>query len=125
MLEYLSNLVDLPRRDKWKQLEELSRLLDPNKDNRYVDKELWSEVRQSRVEMMMDPWIRTVMILRSYLETILTQVLEMLLMALRRLRRKNITRILLQISVMAVLRGWVVFLAAPAERLSWRTRLAS
>jgi len=54
LLEYLSNLVDLPRLDKWK-LEELSRLLDPNKDNRYVDMELWSEVGQSWVEMMMDP----------------------------------------------------------------------
>ena len=54
LLEYLSNLVDLPRLDKWK-LEELNRLLDPNKDNRYVDMELWSEVGQSWVEMMMDP----------------------------------------------------------------------
>ena len=54
LLEYLSSLVDLPRLDKWK-LEELSRMLDPNKDNRYVDKELWSEVGQSWVEMMMDP----------------------------------------------------------------------
>ena len=54
LLEYLSSLVDLPRLDKWK-LEELSRMLDPNKDNRYVDMELWSEVGQSWVEMMMDP----------------------------------------------------------------------
>ena len=54
LLEYLSSLVDLPRLDKWK-LEELSRMLDPNKDNRYVDRELWSEVGQSWVEMMMDP----------------------------------------------------------------------
>ena len=54
LLEYLSSLVDLPRLDKWK-LEELSRMLDPNKDNRYVDIELWSEVGQSWVEMMMDP----------------------------------------------------------------------
>ena len=54
LLEYLSSLVDLPRLDKWK-LEELSRMLDPNKDNRYVDRELWSEVGHSWVEMMMDP----------------------------------------------------------------------
>ena len=54
LLEYLSSLVDLPRLDKWK-LEELSRMLDPNKDNRYMDRELWSEVGQSWVEMMMDP----------------------------------------------------------------------
>ena len=54
LLEYLSSLVDLPRLDKWK-LEELSRMLDPNKDNRYVDRELWSQVGQSWVEMMMDP----------------------------------------------------------------------
>jgi len=54
LLEYLGSLVDLPRLDKWK-LEELSRMLDPNKDNRYVDKELWSEVGQAWVEMMMDP----------------------------------------------------------------------
>eukprot|EP00092_Neocalanus_flemingeri_P091853 GFUD01116538.1.p1 GENE.GFUD01116538.1~~GFUD01116538.1.p1 ORF type:complete len:578 (-),score=221.19 GFUD01116538.1:103-1746(-) len=54
LLEYLGSLVDLPRLDKWK-LEELSRMLDPNKDNRYVDKELWSEVGQAWVEMIMDP----------------------------------------------------------------------
>ena len=53
-MEYLTNLVDLPKLDKWK-LEELSRLLDPNKDNRYVDMGLWSEVGKSWVEMMMDP----------------------------------------------------------------------
>ena len=46
--------MDLPRLDKWK-LEELRRMLDPNKDNRYVDRKLWSEVGQSWVEMMMDP----------------------------------------------------------------------
>jgi len=54
LMEYLTNLVDLPKLDKWK-LEELSRLLDPNKDNRYVDMGLWSEVGKSWVEMMMDP----------------------------------------------------------------------
>jgi len=54
LLEHLTNLVDLPKLDKWK-LEELSRMLDPNKDNRYVDMELWSEVGQAWVEMMMDP----------------------------------------------------------------------
>ena len=56
LLEYLSNLVDLPKLDKWK-LEELSRMLDPNKDNRDVDLALWSDVGQSWVEMMLDPGI--------------------------------------------------------------------
>lgn len=54
LLEYLSNLVDLPRLDKWK-LEELCRILDPNMDNRYVDRELWSEVGKAWAEMIMDP----------------------------------------------------------------------
>ena len=45
-LEYLANLTDLPKLDKCK-LEELSRMLDPNTDNRYVDMELWSEVGQA------------------------------------------------------------------------------
>merc|ERR1719206_1127398 len=54
LLDHLTNLVDLPKLDKWK-LEELHRMLDPNKDNRYVDMELWSEVGQAWVEMMMDP----------------------------------------------------------------------
>ena len=46
----------------------------------------------------------------------------MLVISLKSLRRKNIMRILLPISVMVVLRVWVVFLAALVERLSWRTR---
>ena len=46
--------MDLPKLDKWK-LEELNRLLDPDKDNRYVDQALWSKVGQAWVEMMMDP----------------------------------------------------------------------
>ena len=46
----------------------------------------------------------------------------MLVISLKSLKMKNIMRILLLISVMAVLREWVVFLAALAERLSWRTR---
>jgi len=54
LLEYLGSLVDLPKLDKWK-LEELNRLLDPDKDNRYVDQALWSKVGQAWVEMMMDP----------------------------------------------------------------------
>eukprot|EP00092_Neocalanus_flemingeri_P001194 GFUD01001272.1.p1 GENE.GFUD01001272.1~~GFUD01001272.1.p1 ORF type:complete len:986 (+),score=248.57 GFUD01001272.1:48-3005(+) len=54
LLEYLGGLVDLPKLDKWK-LEELSRMLDPDMDNRYVDQALWSKVGQAWVEMMMDP----------------------------------------------------------------------
>ena len=54
LLEYLGSLVDLPRLDKWK-LEELSRLLDPDKDNRYVDQAQWSKVGQTWIEMMLDP----------------------------------------------------------------------
>ena len=54
LLEYLGSLVDLPKLDKWK-LEELNRLLDPDKDNRYVDQALWSKVGKAWVEMMMDP----------------------------------------------------------------------
>jgi len=42
LLEYLANLTDLPKLDKWK-LEELSRMLDPNTDKRYVDMERGSE----------------------------------------------------------------------------------
>ena len=57
LLEYLGTLVDLPRLDKWK-LEELSRMLDPHKDDREVDMELWSEVGQSWVEMILNPgWL--------------------------------------------------------------------
>ena len=41
----------------------------------------------------------------------------MLVISLKSLKMKNIMRILLLISVMAVLRVWVVFLAAPAEML--------
>ena len=44
MLEYHSNLVVLPRLDKWKL--EVSGLLEPNKDIRYVDMELCSGVGQ-------------------------------------------------------------------------------
>ena len=33
LFQFISNLVDLPKLDKWK-LEELNRLLDPNNDNR-------------------------------------------------------------------------------------------
>ena len=54
LLEYLGSLVDLPKLEKWK-LEELSRMLDPDKDNRYVDQALWNKVGQAWVEMMMDP----------------------------------------------------------------------
>ena len=54
LLEYLGSLVDLPRLDKWK-LEELSRLLDPDKDDRYVDQAQWSKVGQAWIEMMLDP----------------------------------------------------------------------
>ena len=46
----------------------------------------------------------------------------MLVISSKSLRRKNIMRILLLISVMVVLRVWVAFLAALVERLSWRTR---
>ena len=42
LLDYLANFTDLPKLDKWK-LEELSRMLDPYTDERYVDMELWSE----------------------------------------------------------------------------------
>ena len=35
LFNFIKNLVDLPKLDKWK-LEELQRLLDPNNDNRYV-----------------------------------------------------------------------------------------
>ena len=34
LFDFIKNLVDLPKLDKWK-LEELQRLLDPNNDNRY------------------------------------------------------------------------------------------
>ena len=54
LLEYLGSLVDLPRLDKWK-LEELSRLLDPDKDDRYVDHAQWSKVGQTWIDMMLDP----------------------------------------------------------------------
>merc|ERR1719209_2639159 len=54
LLEYLGSLVDLPRLDKWK-LEELSRLLDPDKDDRYVDQAQWSKVGQTWIDMMLDP----------------------------------------------------------------------
>ena len=57
LLEYLGTLVDLPRLDKWK-LEELSRMLDPHKDDREVGMDLWSEVGQSWVEMILNPgWL--------------------------------------------------------------------
>ena len=62
LLEYLSTLVDLPKLDKWK-LEELSRMLDPENDNRYVDQALWSKVGQAWVEMMMDPGSKLNMVL--------------------------------------------------------------
>ena len=35
LFDFIKNLVDLPKLDKWK-LEELQRLLDPNNDNRYI-----------------------------------------------------------------------------------------
>ena len=90
---YLSILVDLPRLDNWK-LEELNRLLNTNKDNRYVDMELWSEVWQSWLEMVMDPgWYWHEIELRMISITILTQVLEMLVISLNSLRRKKITMI--------------------------------
>jgi len=54
LLSYLSNLVELPKLDKWK-LEELRRLLDPTMDNRYVDLDVWFNVGKTWVEMMMDP----------------------------------------------------------------------
>ena len=54
LFDFISNLVDLPKLDKWK-LEELNRLLDPNNDNRYVDMETWSGVGKSWVDMMMNP----------------------------------------------------------------------
>ena len=53
-MEYLGSLVDLPRLDKWK-LEELSRLLDPDKDDRYVDQKQWNKVGQTWIDMMLDP----------------------------------------------------------------------
>lgn len=46
----------------------------------------------------------------------------LVMISLKTLRWKNIMRTLLLISVMVVLRVWVVFLAALVERLSWRTR---
>ena len=52
--DYISNLVDLPKLDKWK-LDELNRLLDPDNDNRYVDMDTWSDVGKSWVDMMMNP----------------------------------------------------------------------
>ena len=54
LLECITNMVDLPRLDKWK-LEELKRMLDPMNDNRYVDAASWSVVGQSWVEMMLNP----------------------------------------------------------------------
>ena len=54
LLDYISNLVDLPKLDKWK-LDELNRLLDPDNDNRYVDMDTWSDVGKSWVDMMMNP----------------------------------------------------------------------
>ena len=75
LFDFIKNLVDLPKLDKWK-LEELHRLLDPNNDNRYpysylivmnhfsslhcmycryVDRDTWSSIGQSWVDMMMNP----------------------------------------------------------------------
>ena len=56
LLECITNMVDLPKLDKWK-LEELKRMLDPNNDNRYVDSATWSVVGKSWVEMMLNPGI--------------------------------------------------------------------
>ena len=53
-MEYLGSLVDLPRLDKWK-LEELSRLLDPDKDDRYVDQAQLNKVGRTWIDMMLDP----------------------------------------------------------------------
>ena len=39
LFDFIKNLVDLPKLDKWK-LEELQRLLDPNNDNRYIFKKI-------------------------------------------------------------------------------------
>ena len=54
LLECITNMVDLPKLDKWK-LEELKRMLDPMNDNRYVDAASWAVVGQSWVEMMLNP----------------------------------------------------------------------
>merc|ERR550519_917482 len=54
LLDYLLKLVDVPLLSKWK-IDELSRLLDPQQDNRYVDEDLFQEVGLKWIEMMMDP----------------------------------------------------------------------
>jgi len=54
LLDYLLALVEVPSLNTWK-VEELSRLLDPQQDNRYVDEEAFQEVGKKWVDMMLDP----------------------------------------------------------------------